>query len=211
MNKNYIILLLLCALSGNAQFYKAKLLMTDGSIKEGFAELPSNKLLDTGVKFKTSQKSNAENLSDDALEKILFTTDSGNQFLFERNSVVHLFKSFGNEVEHEKLSKHWMVLFHSNKMLNGYSLAQRYKIDKNGTLISITGAYSIWEFVYFLLKRGNETKAYIVSGKGFSNGEVRKAMEIYFKDVPEFVTRVENKEFKNSTIEHVADEYAKYF
>ena len=40
----------------NAQYHKAKLQMTNGSIKEGFAKLPSNRLLDNKVEFKTSRK-----------------------------------------------------------------------------------------------------------------------------------------------------------
>ena len=40
---------------------------------------------------------------------------------------------------------------------------------------------------------------------------VRKAMAIYFKDLPEFVERINNKEFKKSNVSDVADAYDAYF
>lgn len=211
MKKFYLTLILLSSLCANAQYHKAKLLMASGNVKEGLAKLPSNKLFDTKIEFKLSKKGRMEKIDDDAIDKILYTSKKGTQFLFERNNVVHLHKQFGKEIKTEKKNKHWMLLFHSNNVIKGYSLSQRYKINKKGVMYSITGAHSIWEFVYFLLKRDKEDKGYIVSGKGFSNAQVRKAMAIYFKDTPAFVKRIKNKEFKKSTVTEVADEYAKYF
>lgn len=209
--RNFYIILLLSSLCMNAQYYKAKLLMNYGGVKEGLAELPSNQLLDSNIKFKESVKANAEKIPHEDIQKILYTTDKGHQFLFERNNVVHLYKSFGKEMETEKLQKHWTLLFHQNKALNVYSLAQRYKIDKKGTMISITGAHSMWEYVYFLYKRNEEDKAYIVSAKGFTNGQVKNAMEMYFKDVPALVERIKDKEFKHFPVDEIADAYAEYF
>ena len=211
MKQLILLFLALVSLELNAQYYKAKIQMTDGSIKEGFCRLPSNKLLDNQVEFKISKKGNVEKINDTEISKILITSKNRNNFLFERLPVVHLYKQFGKEIKKEKSRSHWMVLYHTNDKINCYSLAQRYKIDKKGVMISITGAHSIWEFVYFLLKRKEEEKAYIVSGIGFTNGQVRKAMSIYFKDIPEFVERIKNKEFKKSSVNSVADEYAKYF
>lgn len=213
MKHFYITLLLLCTVGMNAQYYKAKLLMNYGGIKEGLAELPSNQLLDGKVAFKESAKATVEKINEDDIQKILYTADNGNQFMFERSNVVHLYKTFGKEIETEKLQKHWILLFHQNDALNVYSLSQRYKIDKKGTMISITGPFSMWEFVYFLYKRKQEDKAYIVSGKGFSNGMVRNAMEIYFKDSPAMVERIKGKEFKKDgfPVDDIADAYAKYF
>lgn len=185
--------------------------MNNGNIKEGFAKLPSNKLLDNKIEFKTSQKGKVEKINEDDISKILITSKKGDEFLFENHTVVHLYRFLGKEVKQKKNKKHWVLLYHMNSKINCYSLAQRYKIDKKGIMRSITGAQSIWEFVYFLLKRPEEDKAYIVSGIGFTNAQQRKAMEIYFKDIPEFVERIKNKEFKKSNVSDVADEYAKYF
>jgi len=210
--KHLILLFLaLVSLELNAQYHIARVQMTDGSIKEGYCKLPSNKLLDNKVEFKPSKKGKVEKINDTEISKILITSKSGNNFLFERLPVVHLYKFFGKEIKQEKSRSHWMLLYHTNDKLNCYSLAQRYKIDKKGVMKSITGAQSIWEFIYFLLKRNEEEKAYIVSGIGFTNGQVRKAMSIYFDDIPEFVERVKSKEFKKSNVSDVADEYAKYF
>lgn len=190
-----------------SQYYSAKLLMVDGDIKEGFAKLPSNKMLDNKVEFKTTEKGTLIDLDEDSIYQILYTADTGTQFLFERAQAVHLYKSFGKEIETEKSNKHWMLLIHKNPALREFSLAQRYKIDKKGRMVSIVGNGSFWTTIYFLFRKPEEEKAFIVSGKGFTHGQVRKAMAIFFKDTPDFVARIENKEFKNWDVHKVADAY----
>ncbi|MEM7086940.1 MAG: hypothetical protein AAF489_12200 [Bacteroidota bacterium] len=209
--KKLLLILLLSSFYTHAQYFQAKLLMADGEIKEGLAKLPSNQLLDGNIEFKSSNKGQLQKLSHESVSQILYTSKTGSQFLFENNKVVHLFKSFGKEHKKSKKNKHWMLLIHSNTVLKEYSLAQRYKLDKKGRMTSITGSNSFWYTIYFLLKKPNENEASIVSGKGFTNGMVRKAMAIYFKDNPEFVERIENKEFKKSNVKDVADAYAKYY
>jgi len=185
--------------------------MNDGQIKESIAKLPSNKLLDGNIEFKSNSKGEIQKLSHDDVSQILYTSKTGSQFLFENNYAVHLYKSFGKEYKTTKKNKHWMLLIHANPSLKEYSLAQRYKLNKKGVMTSITDGNSFWSTIYFLLKRPNEDDASIVSGKGFTNGMVRKAMAIYFDDNPEFVKRIEDKEFKKSNVKDVADAYAKYY
>ena len=206
------ILMLLSFACLNAQYHKAKILMNYGGIKEGLAELPSNQLLDGTVSFKESEKANVEKITEDDIQKILYTANNGNQFLFERTNVVHLYKSFGKEIEKEKTQKHWILLIHQNDALNVYSLSQRYKLDKKGIMTSVTGAYSMWETVYFLYRRNEEDKAYIVNGKAISNNMVRNAMEMYFKDALALVERIKGKEFKKDgfPVDDIADAYAEY-
>ncbi len=201
-------ILLLTSLFLQAQYFQAQLQLTDGSILQGYAKLPSNKLFENSVKFKSTEKGKAEKIKDSELSKILITSKQGVQFLFERLNVVHLFKSLGKDYEMEKTKKHWQLRYHTNDVLNCYALAQRYKLDKNGTMHSITGANSMWEFLYFTLQRHEEDKTYIVNAKGFSHKQVRKAMALFFKDHPEFVERIENKDFKNANVSDVADAYA---
>ena len=210
--KNVLILILLFTSTYSmAQYFEAELLMANGETMTGFAKLPSNGVLDTNVEFKKTNKGKVQKLAHDDLSQIIYTSKTGSQYLFERNSAVHLFKSFGKVYEKEKVNKHWMLLIHRNASLNQYSLAQRYRLDKKGRMTSITGGNSFWGTIYFLFKRSSEDKAYIVSGKGFTNGMVRKAMAIYFEDLPEFVARINNKEFKKSSVNEVADAYDSYF
>lgn len=205
------VVFILSSLFANAQYHTAKILMTDGIVKDGFAKLPSNKMLDGKVEYKSSAKAKVLKIDEDSISQILYTAKNGNKFLFVRNNVVHLFKSFGKEIVSEKKNKHWMLLIYANDAIKGYSLAQRYKLDKKGIMTSITGAHSMWEFVYFLYQRPTEDKAYIVSGKGFTNGQVKKAMGIYFKDHPALVKRIQNKEWKHFSLTDIAEAYAAYF
>lgn len=211
MKKILLLLFLSSCYFANAQYFKVKLLTTDGQIKEGLAKLPTNKILDGSLEFKSSKKAKVQKLSHEKIAKIVYTSKTGSQFLFEHSTVVHLYKSFGKEYRTPKKNKHWILLIHDNSVLQGYSLAQRYKLDKKGRMTSITGANSFWETIYFLYKKPNEDEASIISGKGFTNGMVRKAMAMYFKDNPDFVKRIKDKEFKKSGISYVADEYAKYY
>ncbi|MGY0392191.1 hypothetical protein ACW5R3_06530 [Bizionia sp. KMM 8389] len=209
--KNLLFLLLFISLHSHAQYYKAKILTNNGQIKEGFAKLPSNEMLNGNIKFKTSMDGEVQKFEDESIFQIMYTAETGTQFLFEYNEAVHLFKSFGKEYKKSKSGKYWMLLIHANAVLNEYSLAQKYKLDKKGRMISITGNNSFWSTIYFLLKMPDDEEASIVSGKGFSHGMVRKAMAIFFKDNPEFVERIENKEFKKANVSDVADAYAEYF
>lgn len=211
MKNTILIIFLLFAFCVNAQYYQSDMLMVDGSTKSGFTKLPSNKLFDGKIEFRTSKKGTIEKIDEDGVSRILITSDKGEQYLFERNTVVHLYRSFGKEIKQEKVNKHWMLLYHANASVQCYSLAQRYKINKKGGIMSITGGNSLWSTVYFLLRKPTEEKAFIVSARGFTNGMVRKAMAIYFKDVPEFVERINNKEFKKANVSDVADVYDTYF
>jgi hypothetical protein len=201
---------ILSSFIANAQYHTAKILMTNGTVKDGLARLPSNKMLDGKVEYKSSAKAKVLKIDEDTISQILYTAKNGNKFLFVRNTVVHLFKSFGKEIVSEKKNKHWMLLIYANDAIKGYSLAQRYKLDKKGIMKSITGAHSIWEFVYFLYQRPTEDKAYIVSGKGFTNGQVKKAMGIYFKDYHALVKRIQNKEWKHFSLTEIAKAYLDY-
>ena len=43
------VVFILSSLFANAQYHTAKILMADGTVKDGFAKLPSNKMLDGKV------------------------------------------------------------------------------------------------------------------------------------------------------------------
>tara|TARA_A100000171_G_scaffold52969_1_gene74743 strand:- start:3309 stop:3944 length:636 start_codon:yes stop_codon:yes gene_type:complete len=210
MKKLILLALLLTTVCVSAQYYEAKLLMTDGTIKEGFARLPSNQLLDSKVEYRTTRKGETQKFEDDEVHQILITSEEKNQFLFTRTNVVHLYKSFGKEIEKEKKNKHWMLLYYSHPKIKEFFLSQRYKINRKGKMIAVTGANSFWSTVYFLFQRPEEEKAYVVSGKGFPNGMVRKAMAIYFKDTPTFAARIESKEFKKANVSEVAKAYTEH-
>ena len=60
MKKLLLLFFILSTVCAQAKYYEAKLLMADGTIKDGFAKLPSNQLLDTHIEFKTSEKGEVE-------------------------------------------------------------------------------------------------------------------------------------------------------
>lgn len=191
----------------HAQYHQAKLLMASGEVKEGLAKLPSNQLLDSRVEFKETRKGEATKFEDDEVAQLLITSKQGNNFLFERNNAVYLQKFMGKEYVQEKKNMNWMLLVYANPSIQIYSMPQKFRLDDKGRLVSIKEGNALWDDIYFLFRRPDQEKAYIVSGKSYPHARERKALAIYFKDYPEFVERIENKEFKKVDLEVVADAF----
>lgn len=103
-------------------------------------------------------------------------------------------------------------------VLDTYSLAQSYYIDKNGKMISKSVDHTgNWADVFFLARRPDETCAsmisHLVSGAQIIGKEkrFRNVSSRYFSDQPELVKRIKNKEFKSDEVEKLIEAYNSYF
>lgn len=204
MRNLFLLVFVLSSIYGHAQYYKAEILLKDGYSKTGYAKLPASRLLASGIKFKNSLDENSEKIEDDDIFQIIYTTDQGTDFLFERNHMVYLQKAFGKVWEKEIKTKAWMVLIHTNPVIQQFAAGQQFSISKDGENISITSKEAS---IYILFKKIRESNASIVDADLYSYSMKRKALAIYFKDHPEFVKRIESKEFNRSSPSEIADAF----
>ena len=214
-------LLLLCATVQAKEFYNAKIMMNDGTEKTGFATLPSNDALQKSIKFKSSINDESKKIKNDEISSVIYTSDNGIKYLFERRVMIYVTKSFEEQKNGkycDTAKKSWILSTSYTENIMSYYLAQKYLIDDNGKMISkSTDRTGSWADIFILLRRPNESCAsmigHIANGAKIIGQEkrFRKMASIYFKDKTELVKRIKSKEFKSNEIEKLIAAYNSYF
>ncbi len=217
--KNIIVILFaFVAITTQAEnFYKSKLLMADGEIKQGYSSLPSNRLIDLSISFKTDKNGKTSSIAHNDIVQIVYTLDNGNQYLFERNKIVLINKNFHADSEKNGVFKSWMLATYYSPSVIVYNLAQSYYVNKDGEMISkAVDTTGTGADIDVLVRRPSEDYAAVITqitagttviGKESS---FRKKAAIYFSDYQPLVERIENKEFKSREVISVAKEYNAY-
>lgn len=205
----------LFALFAHSQkFYKAKLFFTNGDIKEGYAEIPTNKTFDSSVSFKAGEKGKATKIKDEEIDKAIYYSDNGNEFYFENTSVK---QTFGKKMERTPKKKSWILITYHHPLITVYSYAQSYYIDKDGRMISQTIDYSgTWADIFICYKRPGEEVPTIITS--FTQGakiigqqkQFRTAAKRYFNGDDNFISRIEQKEFSHDQVYEMAEAYVAY-
>jgi hypothetical protein len=212
-----ITLILFFNLYAQTPFYHAKISLTNGETKEGYAELPQNTTFSKSVYYKESKDAKKTTIKDDAIATIIYYTDQGKEFVFERLPIRTVMKSFGKWREKKHPSKAWILMRFSNPFINLYFLGNTYAVDKTGNMISKANDYSgTWAEIPMLLKRPEETApthiASITSGATIIGKEslFRKTAAYYFENETEFVKRIDAEEFKSSDMIALVQAYIEY-
>lgn len=217
--KNYFTLLaLFFILTVNAnEYYKATIYFTSGQQKEGFAELPSNKTLDNAIKLRETQDGKSGRYDFDTIDKIIYYTDSGNEYVFERMSVTMLYGSKKKPKEHTYKKKVWFLLVFADPAINHYYTGQSYYIDNEDRIITKTSDSSSKGVEMILaFKRPDEENPTRITAFLYgtvADGEearFRRTAALYFRDEPELVERIKNKEFKADNVKALAKAYVQY-
>ncbi|OIQ21829.1 MAG: hypothetical protein BM557_03275 [Flavobacterium sp. MedPE-SWcel] len=216
--KNIITLLLLfTALTVTAKdYYKAKILFLDKTIKEGYAELPSNKTFDNSIKFQETKKGKKTKYKFNKIDQIIYYTDSGNEYLFERRKRTMLYGSKENIKSRTPKKKHWFLVVFSNPIISYYYSGDTYSINNRDHLITKISDGGTWASVNLSLKRQNEENPTLIGAFNYgahvfgTERRFRKHTAHYFKDSPELVKRIQNKEFKIKDIVKLLEVYIQY-
>ncbi len=189
-----MLVLILNCFALSAQFYQAELILTNGYSKEGLAKLPQG--YDSDIRFKSDDKSKVEIIRGEDINQIIYTTENGANFLFERNKVIFMLKPIFL-LNANKLYN-WMVLIHENPALGYYLGGNRYKIHKNNPDNII-----ITDPIRFL-KKNRDPNAYNINGEMLDNN---RALKKFFEEYPDFVQRINDKEFRNSHLDIIIDAF----
>ncbi|KAF2519934.1 hypothetical protein E0W68_01525 [Flavobacterium salilacus subsp. salilacus] len=216
MKKALILLFLFMAFVANAnEYYKAKIQLLSGDVKEGYAELPSNRILDGAIKFKESEKGKTTKFKNDDIDIILYTTEAG-KYLFERRNTRIAIKSFGKEREKTYKSKSWLLVRFYDPLITYYWIGQTYLIDEEGDMVARTVDTSgTWADISLFYRRPGEDAPTLMAS--FSSITIigaekkfRKWAMLYFGEDNEIGQRIENKEFKIENMLELAKAYVAY-
>jgi hypothetical protein len=199
----FTLLLLVCWMNlVNAQkFFKGQLTYKDNKIVVGLINMPATPS-DKKIKFKINESADPEKINSDLIRFITITSDNGKSCT----------------LEHVELSKKegWAFCFlvlegYANLYLTGDGIST----DKHGN-VTPTSSYvsgrSMPEY-YYMIKRKSEkylTTLAITSPSKTMLGKAkafRKMAVEYFKDYPELVKRINDKEFTEEDVPQVVSIY----
>ena len=214
MRKITIVLFLLTMLPGYAQtLYKAKIMLANGEIKDGYANLPSNSLLSGSVTFKPEKKGKGTKIKKDDIQNAVYYADNGNEFYFECTIVKQL---LGKHELRPTKKKSWIVATYSNPDITVYSFGESYYIDKEGAMVTKSGASGTWAEIFVCLRRPGEEVPTSITAYNFGaavighDAKFRNASKKYFEGETKFIERIENKEWEHEQVREMAEAYAAY-
>ena len=197
-----------------SDYFKAKIVLTNGQRIEGFAQLPSNKFFDNSIRFKREKDGSSRKIKDKEIDKALYVTESGNEYLLERRNIRNILRSFGKVRENTTKKKFWILLSSHHSQINYYYYAMSYIINKNEVMIAKTVDRSgTWADVILLLKRPGETAPTMITSISYGakiigkEKKFRKYASIYFSEHPDLVKRIQDKEFEHDKMEALIEAY----
>lgn len=209
------ILILLCTLGSYSQtLQKAKIFCTNGDIKEGYAEMPSNQLLNNAISFKADKQGKATKIKDEDIDKAIYYSDNGNEFYFENTPIRF---TYGKKMEKTQKRKDWLLITFHQPSITVFNYAQTYYIDKEGKMVSRSVDNSgTWADIFVCFRRPGEEIPTVITS--FSQGahiigkdkQFRTAAIRYFEGDTKFCQRIEQKEFEHDQVRELAEAYVVY-
>ena len=192
MKRMLFILLFIPALLTAQNYVQGTVEFKNGKKLECLLKFPSGPN-DKNIETRLSEKADKVSYPSDKLAKVIVNLDDGGSYEFSRERIRRLLSSKTTEVWILTVEKGYATLYVSTN---------KYRINKKGHLemISIGGPHSAGE-IFMLVKRPDEKVATILGSYSESitineNGAFRKLASDYFKDCPELVKRIKEKEFK---------------
>jgi len=202
------------ATSQNQKFHKAVLILAEGNQKKtGYAKVPD--IGSKKVSFKMNKTTdNVDLIPSDEIYRILYSTESGKEYVLERNNMkaVYLKKS-GKTIEKITKKKRWFFMDEYDDKMNLYITGNTFKINKKDDFImKSSGQKGFVGFGYYF-KRPEEkyiTSIMHTSNAGpFGQKFFRKTAAGYFGKDSKMAKRIMNKEFKSDEVYDLYRAYLK--
>ncbi len=206
MKRMLFILLLVPAMLSAQKYLPGRVEFKNGKTIDCLLKIPSNPS-DKMIETRLSEKAKTVKYESDKLSKVIVTSRNGATYELSRENMPRLLSKKTDEVWLLVAVKGYATL---------YSLGNGFKINKKGEMIVVAqGAQHVAGDFYFLVKRPDEKVTTII---GLYTEQLtinmhrtfRKLSAEYFKDCPELVKRIENKEFKVLDCGEMVMEYNKY-
>lgn len=218
MKKIITLLFLFVVVVAKAEkYYEAEIQFRNGELKNGYAELPSNSILEGAIKFRESEKGKIIRYDSDEIEYIAYSTDSGREYLFEYRNIKTIYGSKNNPREHTFKVKYWSLLTFADPVIKCYQTGENYHIDNEGEItLTLKSNIGMASTSISFLRPGEEVLTMITSSETEGanalgrESKFRKSAAHYFKDVPELAKRIIDKEFKTDDIPELLKTYVLY-
>lgn len=202
--KKLILLVFLIPFMSFAKFYKGTITMNDGSLKNGYIELPEYPD-DAKIKFRTEEKGNNEKLEIDTVK--------GFEIINDKNEVVRYTtvflaepKIFTNDQFTLDKKKSWVKIIKEGKI----TIYSAYATYSQG---SGTGGFSTCyikktdeDYAYFFADGGGNGGGFSINMNGFST--LKKYLgKIFEKDCPKLVDLIEKEDIKKNGLVRIVELY----
>ncbi|WP_034261029.1 hypothetical protein [Altibacter lentus] len=178
-------------------FWEGEIVMLDGRIKTGYIQVPAI-AAEKKISYKETKGSSAESVDRKEIARIKVISENGNHFYFDNLPI-------GSVTKDKVSKKRYLLLTHASNNFVSFYVMSQYKVNKRSGTIDFVSSYvqgkDIPTFSYYMSK-GDKTdaKLYYMTKQ---LGGIKKDAELHFKEDPELVKLIENKELKGDDISEI--------
>ncbi|WP_026451067.1 hypothetical protein [Aequorivita capsosiphonis] len=183
-------------------FWKAEMEMVDGTIKNGFAQVPNVSKL-KNVIFKTSLNGEKESLKRNLIQKLKVESPNGKNYLYEKAAIVNTLK--GNSSSGTAL----MLVEAKNDYVTFYIQSAAYRVNEETDEIVLFYRYqqgSDYPTIGRYIKKADAEKANMFYITNVIGGFKRCAMYHLTED-PALLEKIENNTLGKNEIPQIIAEY----
>lgn len=204
-NLLYSLLLLFVCQTAQAQFkfLKGIIYLSDGTTLAGFTEIPKGPY-DKTIRFKSERDTKASPIASSNIDSLVIFNDFvQRKFAFGKCDFYNIKK---NTVD-TKNKKIWLILAWSTELMEVYSVADFYEINKKGKM-KLTGTQRI---DFYLNKKESENYFLVYNYMGENKQEYfNVSCSYYCKDIPKLSRYLANGGYKWDKVFQVAEAYDRY-
>lgn len=204
-NLLYALLLLFVCQAAQAQskFLRGIIYLSDGTTLTGFTKIPSNPY-DKTIRFKSVNDTKASPIASSKIDSLIIMRDMFQEkFVFGKCELYNVKKS---TVE-SKNKKLWLILAWKTELMEVYSVADFYEINKERKM-KLSGGIRI---DFYLKKKGTENYFLVYNYFGENKQEYFNASCSYYcKDIPKLSRYLANGGYKWDKVFQVAEAYSRY-
>ncbi len=194
---------------GGAKFLPGKILMEDGSTKNGLVQIPKRPSTQK-VKFKESEKATEEVVKIHDIKSFTVTSELGETYTLESNYIDQSKKAGVKRVTKFRI----FLVVEVSGYASLYKVGDEFRTDKKGTLYLYSynagDGSGTANFRYYVKKQDAEYAeifTYENPVNGFlpdiSRKSVVKAMEIHLSEYPELIEKVRTKEIDKMNLAEI--------
>lgn len=196
-----IISILSFKVEGQRNYHVGKIYLTDGTVLEGYTEIPS-RLFDNAINYKATNKSKQRSIFSSSIDSLEIETSMNTIKFLYANCDKYKIKS--NTVKKRK-RKRWLILNWETEHINVYCSADEYEFNDKGT-VNVNGSNRI---EFYFKKRGvsNCFLVYSYLGEFKSKKYFDSSLTYYCKDAPRLIKKIKNGDYTWERIYEVAETY----
>lgn len=201
---------------GGAKYLPGKILLEDGSSKDGLVQIPKRPSSQK-INFKPTEKSDTETIKTHDIKSFFVTSEMGEKYILESN---YIDQSKKENIQRVTKFRIFLVVEVSG-YASLYKIGDEFRTDKKGSLYLYSynagdGSGAV-NFKYYIKKQGaayaeiftieNPVNGFIPD---MSRKSVVKAMETHLSEYPELIEKVRNKEIDKIDLIHIFKKYNEY-